>query len=110
MGDTSTLPRDTQGQHASENSADLRVLRDLIESGKITPAIDRTYRSARPRPLSGTSRKAAPAARSSSPSDRVPAVPGRVGVMMFAAGRYAVAVMPARLALTCHSRAAAVVS
>jgi NADPH:quinone reductase-like Zn-dependent oxidoreductase len=27
----------------SENSADLRVLRDLIESGKITPAIDRTY-------------------------------------------------------------------
>jgi NADPH:quinone reductase-like Zn-dependent oxidoreductase len=28
---------------ASENSADLRVLRDLIESGKITPAIDETY-------------------------------------------------------------------
>jgi len=28
---------------ASENSADLRVLRDLIESGKISPAIDRTY-------------------------------------------------------------------
>jgi NADPH:quinone reductase-like Zn-dependent oxidoreductase len=28
---------------ASENSADLRVLRDLIESGKITPAIDRSY-------------------------------------------------------------------
>ena len=28
---------------ASENSADLRVLQDLIESGKITPAIDRTY-------------------------------------------------------------------
>ena len=28
---------------ASENAADLRVLRDLIESGKITPAIDRTY-------------------------------------------------------------------
>ncbi len=27
----------------SENSADLRVLRDLIESGKITPAIDQTY-------------------------------------------------------------------
>ena len=27
---------------ASENSADLTVLRDLIESGKITPAIDRT--------------------------------------------------------------------
>src|ERR1039457_2481417 len=34
---------------ASENSADLRVLRDLIESGKIAPAIDRTY------PLSQTS-------------------------------------------------------
>jgi NADPH:quinone reductase-like Zn-dependent oxidoreductase len=31
------------GFMASENSADLRVLRDLIESGKITPAIDRTY-------------------------------------------------------------------
>jgi NADPH:quinone reductase-like Zn-dependent oxidoreductase len=28
---------------ASENSADLKVLRDLIESGKITPAVDRTY-------------------------------------------------------------------
>jgi NADPH:quinone reductase-like Zn-dependent oxidoreductase len=28
---------------ASENSADLMILRDLIESGKITPAIDRTY-------------------------------------------------------------------
>lgn len=28
---------------ASENSADLKVLRDLIESGKITPAIDQTY-------------------------------------------------------------------
>jgi len=28
---------------ASENAEDLRVLRDLIESGKIAPAIDRTY-------------------------------------------------------------------
>ena len=28
---------------ASENSADLLVLRDLIESGRVTPAIDRTY-------------------------------------------------------------------
>jgi NADPH:quinone reductase-like Zn-dependent oxidoreductase len=28
---------------ASENSADLVILRDLIEAGKITPAIDRTY-------------------------------------------------------------------
>jgi NADPH:quinone reductase-like Zn-dependent oxidoreductase len=28
---------------ASENSADLAILRDLIESGKVTPAIDRTY-------------------------------------------------------------------
>lgn len=28
---------------ASENSKDLKVLRDLIESAKITPAIDRTY-------------------------------------------------------------------
>jgi NADPH:quinone reductase-like Zn-dependent oxidoreductase len=28
---------------ASENSADLMVLRDLIESGQIAPAIDSTY-------------------------------------------------------------------
>jgi NADPH:quinone reductase-like Zn-dependent oxidoreductase len=28
---------------ASENSADLAILRDLLESGKIKPAIDRTY-------------------------------------------------------------------
>jgi NADPH:quinone reductase-like Zn-dependent oxidoreductase len=31
------------GVLASENSKDLMVLRDLIQSGKITPAIDRTY-------------------------------------------------------------------
>ena len=28
---------------SSENSEDLMVLRDLIEAGKVTPAIDRTY-------------------------------------------------------------------
>jgi NADPH:quinone reductase-like Zn-dependent oxidoreductase len=28
---------------ASEDAADLRVLRELIEAGKVTPAIDRTY-------------------------------------------------------------------
>ena len=28
---------------ASENAADLSVLRDLIEAGKIVPAVDRTY-------------------------------------------------------------------
>jgi NADPH:quinone reductase-like Zn-dependent oxidoreductase len=28
---------------ASENAADLRVLRTLIEAGRVTPAIDRTY-------------------------------------------------------------------
>ncbi len=28
---------------SSENSADLVVLRELIESGKVTPAIDKTY-------------------------------------------------------------------
>ena len=28
---------------STENAEDLRVLRDLIESGQITPAIDRTY-------------------------------------------------------------------
>lgn len=33
---------------SSENAADLRVLRDLIESGQVAPAIDRTY------PLSDT--------------------------------------------------------
>ena len=28
---------------SSENSADLVVLRELIESGKVTPVIDKTY-------------------------------------------------------------------
>jgi NADPH:quinone reductase-like Zn-dependent oxidoreductase len=28
---------------ASENSEDLMVLRDLIESGQVAPAVDRTY-------------------------------------------------------------------
>jgi hypothetical protein len=28
---------------SSENSDDLKVVRDLVESGKVTPAIDRTY-------------------------------------------------------------------
>jgi len=28
---------------ASENADDLTALRELIESGKLTPAIDRTY-------------------------------------------------------------------
>ena len=28
---------------AKENSADLAVLRELLESGKVTPAVDRTY-------------------------------------------------------------------
>jgi NADPH:quinone reductase-like Zn-dependent oxidoreductase len=28
---------------SSENSEDLRVIRDLVESGKVMPAIDRTY-------------------------------------------------------------------
>ena len=28
---------------ASENAEDLKVLRDLVEAGKVTPAIDRTY-------------------------------------------------------------------
>ena len=59
---------------ASENSADLKILQDLIESGKIAPPSTGPTRSARPRPLSGTSRKAEPAARSSSPSDGVPVV------------------------------------
>jgi NADPH:quinone reductase-like Zn-dependent oxidoreductase len=34
---------------SSENSGDLRALTDLIDSGQLTPAIDRTY------PLSETS-------------------------------------------------------
>ena len=29
--------------HRSENAADLVALRELIEAGKVTPAIDRTY-------------------------------------------------------------------
>ena len=28
---------------ASENNADLTVLKELIESGQLTPAVDRTY-------------------------------------------------------------------
>ena len=28
---------------ASENAADLAVLRELIEAGRVTPAVDRTY-------------------------------------------------------------------
>ena len=28
---------------ASENAADLTVLRELIEAGKVVPAVDRTY-------------------------------------------------------------------
>jgi len=28
---------------AKENAADLGVLRELVESGKVTPAVDRTY-------------------------------------------------------------------
>jgi NADPH:quinone reductase-like Zn-dependent oxidoreductase len=40
----SLFVRQTLGMLASsENSEDLSVLRDLIESGQITPAIDRTY-------------------------------------------------------------------
>ncbi len=54
---------------ASENAGDLEVLRVLIESGKITPPSTGPTRSARPRPPSATSKKVAPAARSSSPSE-----------------------------------------
>jgi NADPH:quinone reductase-like Zn-dependent oxidoreductase len=40
----SPLVRQTLGMLAStENAADLDILRDLIESGQVTPAIDRTY-------------------------------------------------------------------
>jgi NADPH:quinone reductase-like Zn-dependent oxidoreductase len=40
----SPLVRQTLGMLAStENAADLSILRDLIESGQVTPAIDRTY-------------------------------------------------------------------
>ena len=61
----------------SENAADLVVLAELIESGKVTPVIDRTY------PLSeapGAIRylnKATPAGRSSSPFDVFPVTGGR---------------------------------
>jgi NADPH:quinone reductase-like Zn-dependent oxidoreductase len=50
----------------SENTADLLVLTELIETGKLTPVIDKTYPlSETPRP-SNTSSTATPAARSSS--------------------------------------------
>ena len=53
----------------SENAEDLIVLTELIESGKVTPVIDRTYPlSEIPRP-SGTWKKVMLAGRSSSPSD-----------------------------------------
>jgi NADPH:quinone reductase-like Zn-dependent oxidoreductase len=53
---------------ASENSADLTVLRDLIESGKITRST-RPTRSPRHRKLSGMSGKVVRGARSLSPSE-----------------------------------------
>ena len=61
---------------ASENAADLRVLRDLIESRSIARHRPDLPVSQTP-PLSGMSKRAAPAARSSSPSDKVPAAPGQ---------------------------------
>jgi hypothetical protein len=54
---------------STENAADLAVLRDLIEAGTVTPAIDRTSGCPTRRVRSSTWRKGTPAARSSSRSD-----------------------------------------
>jgi NADPH:quinone reductase-like Zn-dependent oxidoreductase len=54
---------------SKENHQDMLVLRELIEAGKVTPVIDRTYPlSEVPKP-SGTWRRATPEERSLSPSD-----------------------------------------
>jgi NADPH:quinone reductase-like Zn-dependent oxidoreductase len=37
---------------STENSNDLIVLRDLIETGQVTPSVDRTYPLSEPRPRS----------------------------------------------------------
>ena len=57
---------------SKENHEDMLVLKELIEAGKVTPVIDRTYPlSEAPRP-SGTWRKGTPEEKSSSPSERGP--------------------------------------
>ena len=42
-GTTMSQRHSLLNQITPENAKDLRVLRDLIESGKVTPVIDRTY-------------------------------------------------------------------
>ena len=54
---------------STENHEDMLVLKELIEAGKVTPVIDRTYPLTEAPRQSGTWRKATPAERSSSPSD-----------------------------------------
>jgi D-arabinose 1-dehydrogenase-like Zn-dependent alcohol dehydrogenase len=53
----------------SENAADLVVLAELVESGQVTPVIDRTYPLSQAPTPSGTCSTATPAGRSSSPSE-----------------------------------------
>jgi len=54
---------------ATLNNADLVALTGLIEAGKVTPVIDRTYTLPRPQRRFGISRRAMRAARLSSPSE-----------------------------------------
>ena len=59
---------------ARQRADDLAILRELLEDGKVTPVIDRTYRSAKfPRP-SATSNKDTPGERSPSPSKPIGSV------------------------------------
>ena len=56
---------------SSENAEDLNVLRDLIESGQVVPAIDRTYPLGEtPAAIRQPTRRSALGASSPSPSDR----------------------------------------
>ena len=54
---------------AQQRRDDLAFLRDLIEAGKLTPVIDRTYPLTATRRRSPTSKRDTPRARSSSPCD-----------------------------------------
>ena len=54
---------------AKENSADLSVLRELLESEKVTPEVDRTYPLSESAAAIRTSKKGMPKARSSSPCE-----------------------------------------
>ena len=54
---------------SKEGHEDMLVLAEMVEAGKVTPAVDRTYPLGEAPEASATSSRAGPAARSSSPSD-----------------------------------------